>query len=118
MNREKFNDVFLSVSDFFSLLSNTDRIKIIGLLLKKEMDVNDIHKAINISQSRVSQHLRLLKTKSLVEERREGKHIYYHVKDPRVSRIIESVIQFQMIGFTSDKETISLMNELFIMWHI
>lgn len=118
MNREKFNEVFKSVSDFFSLLSNPDRVKIIGLLLKKEMDVNELHETLQISQSRVSQHLKLLKLNSLVEERREGKHVYYHVKDPRVSKVIESVIQFQMLGAVSDSETIALMNELFTLWHV
>lgn len=118
MNREKFNEVFKSVSDFFNLLSNPDRVKIIGLLLKREMDVNEIHESLEISQSRVSQHLKLLKLNHLVEERREGKHVYYHVKDPRVSRVIESVIQFQMIGVIQDPEMVALMNELFTLWHI
>jgi len=118
MATENFDRVFKSVSGFFSVLSNPDRIKIIGLLLKKEMDVTEIHSELGISQSRISQHLKLMRLKFLVEERREGKHVYYHIKDSRISRVVESALQFQMLGMTTDPETISLLKELFVHWHI
>lgn len=117
MNREKFNVVFKDISSFFGLLSNPDRIKILGLLIKQEHDVHSIQEKLKISQSRVSQHLKLLKLNSLVEERREGKHVYYHVKDPNVSKVVESAIQFHMVSVT-DPETIALFNELFTLWHV
>lgn len=118
MNSGKFDEVFKSVSSFFNILSNPDRVKILGFLLKKEMDVNELHKSLKISQSRVSQHLKLLKLNNLVEERREGKHVYYHTKDPRVSKVVESAMQFQMLGLANEPEAISLMNELFTIWHV
>lgn len=118
MGTEKFDGIFKSIGSFFSILSNPDRIKIIGLLLKKEMDVSEIHSKLRISQSRISQHLKLMKLNSLVDERREGKHVYYHIKDTRVSRVVESALQFQMLGMTTDPETIHLLNELFTHWHI
>jgi len=117
MNREKFNGVFKDISGFFGLLSNPDRVKILGLLIKEEHDVHAIQEKLKISQSRVSQHLKLLKLNSLVEERREGKHVYYHVRDKNLSKVIESAIQFHMVSVT-DPETIALFNELFTLWHI
>ena len=54
MQREKFNCVFKSASDFFGILANPDRIKILGFLQKGEMDVTEIHEKLEISQSRVS----------------------------------------------------------------
>lgn len=118
MNNEKFDKVFKSVSDFFSVLSNPDRIKILGLLLKKEMDVTELHQSLKISQSRISQHLKLLKLKHLVKERREGKHVFYHIRDARVSRVVEAAIQFQMVGFTVEPETFTTLNEIFTLWHV
>lgn len=117
MNREKFNDAFKEISAFFGILSNPDRIKILGILTKQELDVHAIQEKLKISQSRVSQHLKLLKLNNLVEERRDGKHVYYHVKDPNVSKVVESAIQFQMVSVT-DPETLALFNELFTLWHI
>lgn len=116
MNREKFNDVFKSISSFFGLLSNPDRVKILGLLVNQELDVHDIQEKLKISQPRASQHLKLLKLNNLVEERRDGKHVYYHVKDQNVSKVVQSAIQFHMISVT-DPQTIALFNELFSMWH-
>lgn len=118
MNREKFNNVFKSVSSFFGVLSNADRVKILGLLIKNsEMDVHDLQEKIGVSQSRISQHLKLLKLNGLVDERREGKHVYYHIKDPSVSKVVESAIQFQMISM-ADPEIVNLFNELFNLWHV
>ena len=117
MNRDEFNSIFKSISNFFGLLSNPDRVKILGLLIKQELDVHDLQEKLNISQSRVSQHLKLLKLNNLVEERREGKHVYYHVKDPNVSKVIESAIQFHMLAIT-DPQAINSLNELFTLWHI
>ena len=116
MNREKFNHFFKSISEFFGLMSNPDRVKILGLLINQEHDVQEIQEKLNISQSRVSQHLKLLKLNNLVEERREGRHVYYHVKDINVSKVIESALQFQMLTVT-DPEVLNSLNELFTLWH-
>lgn len=117
MDREEFNDIFRSISDFFGLLSNPDRVKILGLLIKQELDVHSIVEKLNISQSRVSQHLKLMKLNNLVVERREGKHVFYHVKDSNVSKVIESAIQFYMMSIV-DVKALKAFNELFKLWHV
>ena len=117
MNREEFNNIFKSISEFFGVFSNPDRVKILGLLMKQEFDVHHIQEKLNISQSRASQHLKLLKLKNLVEERREGKHVYYHVKDPNVSKVIESAVLFNMLTI-KDQEVKNSLNTLFKLWHI
>lgn len=117
MNREEFDSVFKDISTFFGLLSNPDRVKIMGLLIKQEIDVHGIQDKLHISQSRVSQHLKLLKLNSLVEERREGKHVYYHIKDANVSKVVESAIQFFKTRI-SDSQTIEVFNDLFQLWHL
>lgn len=118
MQNDKFNNFFKSVSEFFGILSNPDRIRILGLIKQEEMDVNEIHNALGIAQSRVSQHLKLLKLNSLVTERREGKHVFYKVKNKNISKVVETAFQMQMLGFIADPESISVLNELINMWHI
>lgn len=119
MHREKFNNVIKSVSSLFDILSNPDRVRILGLLLNnKELDVNEIHERLNISQSRVSQHLKLLKLNFLVEERREGKHVFYHIKNPAVSRVVETALQFQALTLSAEPELMATVNELIGLWHI
>ncbi len=117
MNREEFNTIFKSISDFFGILSNPDRVKILGLLISQELDVQAIREKLHISQSRVSQHLKLLKLNSIVEERRAGKHVYYHVKDSNIAKVVESAIQFHMKSIV-EPQTMNLFNELFSLWHV
>jgi len=115
MNREKFNHVFKSISDFYGLLANSDRVKILGLLINQERDVHDLQEMLGISQSRVSQHLKLLKLNKIVEERRDGKHVYYHVKDANVSSVVASALQFYMLTINDPKE-LNLLSELLNLW--
>jgi len=117
MNRAEFNSIFISISDFFGLLSNPDRVKILGLLIKQELDVHSIVEKLHISQSRVSQHLKLMKLNNLVVERRDGKHVFYHVKDTNVAKVIESAIQFYMVS-EADPDALTSFNELFNLWHV
>lgn len=117
MSKQNFDKLFKSMSEFFALLSNPDRIKILGLIKEKEMDVNEIQTALGISQSRVSQHLKLLKLNSLVKERRSGRNVYYTVIDSRVTKVVESALQFQLLSLTADTNVISSIHELISFWH-
>lgn len=109
---EGFNKAFKSVASFFDVLSHPDRLKILSMLHKKEMDVNELQQAVNISQSRVSQHLKFLKLYDIVFERRDGRHVYYSLKDQRISKVVESAVQFQMLGFSSDPELITMFKDI------
>lgn len=64
-------------AELFKLLSVDKRIEIIGLLKKEAMSVNTIAEALGITQSAVSQHLRVLKGAGLVKDERQGYWIYY-----------------------------------------
>ena len=64
-------------SELFKLLAVDSRIEIVEQLKKGPMSVNALAKALGISQSAVSQHLRVLKSANLVEDERDGYWIYY-----------------------------------------
>ena len=64
-------------ADLFKLLSVDKRIEIIELLKKEPMSVNAIAEALGITQSAISQHLRVLKGAGLVKDERQGYWIYY-----------------------------------------
>lgn len=64
-------------AESFKVLSVETRIKIIELLKAGPLSVNTIAGAMGISQSAVSQHLRILKQAGLVADERKGYHIYY-----------------------------------------
>lgn len=116
MQREKYNAVFKSVAEFFSVLSNSDRIRILTLLHERDMDVNELHTLLNLSQPRVSQQLKLLKLHHFVTERREGKHIFYGIKDEGIAKIVEQTLKLEAVELSSDKNTVMLINELVELW--
>ena len=64
-------------AELFKILSVDKRIEIIELLKKEPMSVNSLAGALGVTQSAVSQHLRVLKGAGLVKDDRQGYWIYY-----------------------------------------
>jgi len=64
-------------AELFKILSVDKRIEIVEFLKKEPMSVNALADALKITQSAVSQHLRVLKGAGLVKDERRGYWIYY-----------------------------------------
>ena len=64
-------------AELFKIFSVDKRIEIVELLKKEAMSVNVLAEALGITQSAVSQHLRVLKGAGLVNDERQGYWIYY-----------------------------------------
>jgi len=63
--------------ELFKILAVDKRIEIIELLKKQAMSVNSIAESLGVTQSAVSQHLRVLKSAGLVRDERQGYWIFY-----------------------------------------
>jgi ArsR family transcriptional regulator, arsenate/arsenite/antimonite-responsive transcriptional repressor len=63
----------------FHALSEPLRIRTIEYLQQRELCVCELCELIDISQSKLSFHLKVLKTAELVHTRQEGKWIYYRL---------------------------------------
>lgn len=116
MQDKKFDNILGSISEFFGVLSHPDRIRILSLLKSEELDVSGIHLRLNISQSRVSQHLKMLKNGYLVEERRVGKHVYYKLKDVNVLKLMSQAVQIYAVGVAADPEALQLLTDILSLW--
>ena len=112
MHRKKFDSVLRSVASLFQVLSHPDRIRLLSLLQKEEMDVTHLHEILEMSQSSVSQHLKLLKMHGLVEERREGKRALYHIKIPEIQKVITAAVELQTKEHKMEAEAFSLLKEM------
>ena len=77
--------VLKELADLLGVLSHPHRLRIIEELRDGEHDVNSLQAALQISHSGVSQHLMLLRANRLVSERREGRHVYYHLPQPEIA---------------------------------
>lgn len=69
--------------DLFKALSDQTRLRIVVLLLEKELCVCQLETALGISQSKVSRHLSVLKNAGIVKTRRDGLWIYYSIEEPK-----------------------------------
>jgi len=70
------------------------RIQMMDLLTEKgDLCVNELTELLNVSQSSVSKHLKLLKQSGLVDVRREGLQAFYHIRTPCVSRFFSCLDQ-------------------------
>lgn len=76
------------LAEIFKLISHPDRIRLVEELAGGECDVNTLHERLDLPAARVSQHLALMRAYRIVEERREGRHVYYHLTQPELARWI------------------------------
>jgi len=60
-------------------LSDPTRLRIVALLEKDELSVNELQEITHMGQSRISTHLGLLQDAGLVQPRREGKRTFYRL---------------------------------------
>ena len=66
----------------FKALADKTRLQILALLFNEgELSVSDFKNILNITQSKVSRHLRYLYNNGLLEERRVAIWIFYKIKE-------------------------------------
>ena len=82
-------DILKRISEFFKVLGDPTRIKIINILFQSEMCVCDITAVMNMNQPAISAQLRVLKTANLVKYRKDGKSVYYSLSDEHVKQIYD-----------------------------
>lgn len=67
-------DVLLKV---FKTLTDPTRMRLLGLLEREELAVQELTEILATPQSTVSRHLGILREAGLLRDRREGTHVYY-----------------------------------------
>lgn len=67
------------LAEFLGVLAHPHRIRIVQELRGGEMDVNGLQAVLEVSHSRVSQHLSVMRSNRIVAERRDGRHVHYRL---------------------------------------
>ena len=81
--------IFNDVSNFFKIIGDTTRTKILFSLDNNEMCVCDIANTLGMSKSSISHQLSVLKENGIIKSRRSGKEVYYTLDDEHVSEVFE-----------------------------
>jgi ArsR family transcriptional regulator len=84
MNNEYMKERLERAARCLKVLAHPIRLLIIHLLGEGERSVQELEKAVGVSQSSISQHLNLLKDKEILESRRAAQQVFYRLKNPRL----------------------------------
>ncbi|MGH1329246.1 MAG: ArsR/SmtB family transcription factor [Paracoccaceae bacterium] len=79
-------------------LSHEGRLMIMCQLVSGEKSVSELEEILDMRQAAVSQQLARLRLEGLVEPRRDGKTIYYSIKDERPRRVLELMYEMYCSG--------------------
>jgi len=87
------DEVYVQLADTFHALADSNRAKIVYCLLHQELCVCDLATVVGVSESAVSQHLRILRMLRLVKSRREGKMVYYSLSDEHIRTLLDVCLE-------------------------
>lgn len=82
-------DTLLDISDFFKVLSDSTRIKIINLLDNNKLCVCDISAALKMTKSAISHQLKNLREMNLVKAEKVGKEVWYSLADDHIKMVFD-----------------------------
>ena len=80
------------LADMFRLMGDPSRLRIILSCLHDPISVTEIAEQLELSQSLVSHHLRLLRAARVVASERRGKQIFYVAADEHIQCVIEDMV--------------------------
>ncbi len=82
IRQEFMNDAAANLTDLFLALADKTRLRILNLLVVREISVLNFAGVLQEPQPKISRHLAYLRDAKLVESRRNGKMIYYRLTMP------------------------------------
>ena len=77
-----------ALSAFFKMMGDPTRIKMMYLMSRGEVCVQDIASALGMTKSAISHQLSGLKDNRIVKSRREGKNVFYSIDDDHVHTVL------------------------------
>jgi DNA-binding transcriptional ArsR family regulator len=79
-------------AEILKVLGHPVRLKIVAGLMSQSCNVKKIWECLGLPQATVSQHLALLKNKGIIEGRREGVEVFYHVVSHEARKVVVALM--------------------------
>jgi DNA-binding transcriptional ArsR family regulator len=90
-NKAQMKELFEEVSDYFFLLSEPTRLKILYALCNGERPVGEVVAEIESTQANVSRQLNMLYRARILGRRKEGTQVYYRIEDQNTIEMCRNV---------------------------
>ena len=91
-------------AEIFQALGHPTRIAILENLRDGETSVSQLCEKVGIEQANASQHLAVLRSKHIVETRKEGNQIFYRLRTPLVGDMLDAMRQYFFDHMNEAKE--------------
>lgn len=79
------------MAEFFSVLGDPNRWRILSALASGERRVRDLAEAVEMTESAVSHQLRILRTMRLVSYHKRGRNVFYCLKDHHILNLYRDI---------------------------
>jgi DNA-binding transcriptional ArsR family regulator len=99
--------IYVLKADFFRALGHPARVRLLELVSTGERAVGELQEELGLDSSGTSQHLAALRRQGLVETRRQGTTVYYRLKDPRISQLLEVAREILSANLTETRELLA-----------
>lgn len=87
----------VKLADFFSLLSDGNRLRLLSALALSRLCVSDLARLLEMNQTAISHQLKLLRTMGVVRFMRDGKAVYYELVDTKINEVL--LLGVEYVGF-------------------
>ncbi|NLW20817.1 MAG: winged helix-turn-helix transcriptional regulator [Clostridiales bacterium] len=88
--------VFSAAANFFKVMGDGTRFRILYALDKQELCVCDLANLLGMSVSAVSHQLARLRESQLVKGRRDGKNMFYTIADDHIHVMLKGCVEHAM----------------------
>ena len=88
---DELEKVFESAAEYFGLLSEPSRLKIMHCLCDGERSVSQMLERIDTTQPNLSQHLNVLYRSGVLAKRKEGTQVFYRVQSEKAVALCRAV---------------------------
>lgn len=94
-------------ADICKTISNPNRQAILDTIRESEMTVTELVNKTGISQANLSQHLAILRSKGVVNARRDGNNIYYSISNLKIIKAYDLISEMLEESFSRKHQTVS-----------
>ncbi len=88
---ESMDKIFSRVADYFSVLSEPSRLRIMYIVCSGEKSVSEVVELCGSSQANVSRHLSALHKAGILLRRKEGAIVFYSIADNTTVKMCQTV---------------------------
>ena len=106
------NELYEIHADMCKVFSNPTRLEILNLLRDRELSVTKLIGKTKLSQSNISQHLSIMKSKGIVASNRKGKNICYNLTNPKIIEAFDIIREVLAERMNKNGKTIKKLENL------